>query len=165
MADHVSAARRSEIMGSIRSRDTAPEMAVRRAAHSLGLRFRLHGRGLPGRPDLVFPRWKTVVFVNGCFWHCHSGCKRATVPKSNTAFWGRKLVTNARRDAANYARLRALGWRVVVIWQCEVTRVPESDRRVAARLRSYFPAGAIRPHTPQRRKRSAATKLGQPGPN
>ena len=88
MVDHVATCKRSAIMASIRGKNTGPEMLVRRAAHRLGLRFRLHDGKLPGRPDLVFARWRTVVFVNGCFWHRHPGCKRSTVPKSNTAFLG-----------------------------------------------------------------------------
>ena len=128
------------MMAGIRGKDTAPEILVRRAAHRLGLRFRLHGRGLPGRPDLVFRKWKTVVFVNGCFWHRHPGCKRAGTPKSNRVFWLRKFRENTRRDAANYARLAAQGWRVAVVWQCEAKTIEQADRRLRRifRARKYY---------------------------
>lgn len=135
MADTVSPERRSAIMRSVRHKHTSPEILVRRAAHKLGLRFRLHKSGLPGRPDLVLRKWRTVVFVNGCFWHRHPGCKRTTTPKSNIEFWERKFTENVERDGANYARLTAMGWRVVVIWQCEV-RTPALALEI---LRGYFP--------------------------
>jgi DNA mismatch endonuclease (patch repair protein) len=131
--DHVTKARRSAMMGTIRGKHTAPEMIVRSAAHRMGLRFRLHGK-LPGRPDLVFAKWKTVIFVNGCFWHRHEACKRTTVPKSNTAFWTQKFDTNARRDLSNYRQLGALGWRVIILWQCEIS----SPEAAAARLNQHF---------------------------
>ena len=135
MADHVSRERRSEIMGAVRDRNTTPEITVRKAAHRIGLRFRLLGCGLPGRPDLVLPRWKTVIFVNGCFWHRHPGCKRTTIPKTNVSFWVEKFASNIRRDEASYIRLAEMGWRVIVLWQCEV---PSIDDAVAA-LRRHFP--------------------------
>ena len=121
-------------MSSVRGKDTAPELTVRRAAHRCGLRFRLHDRSLPGRPDLVFRKWKTVIFVNGCFWHRHPGCKRATVPKSNIDFLQAKFQSNARRDADNYAKLSRMGWTVVVIWQCEAKTIPEAMEIIRARF-------------------------------
>jgi DNA mismatch endonuclease, patch repair protein len=133
MVDHVSREKRSAIMGAVRDRNTKPEIIVRKAAHSIGLRFRLRG-ALPGRPDLVLSKWKTVVFVNGCFWHRHPGCKRTTTPKSNIEFWTQKFENNVRRDSANYARLADMGWRVIVFWQCEVGTV---DRTISL-LRPYF---------------------------
>ena len=123
-------------MSAVRGKHTAPEILVRKAAHKLGLRFRLHSRLLPGRPDLVMARWNTVVFVNGCFWHRHPGCKRTTTPKSNAAFWKKKFRENVRRDAANYARLTELGWRIVVLWQCQVRSL---DMATAA-LKPHFRA-------------------------
>lgn len=125
MVDHVSTAKRSEIMRSVRSKNTRPEMVVRRAAHSLGLRFRLFRKDLPGCPDLVFPRWKTVIFVHGCFWHRHDGCSKATVPKTNAGFWLSKFDANVHRDLENEKKLQKLGWRVFVIWQCQV---PTTER-------------------------------------
>jgi len=134
VVDHVLPKKRSAIMRAIRGKNTVPELIVRSAAHALGLRFRLHVGRLPGRPDLVFARWKTVVFVNGCFWHRHKGCNRCGTPKSNRAFWQRKFAQNVRRDAQNYAALSALGWGVVVLWQCEVKTTDEAIRK----LRPHF---------------------------
>jgi DNA mismatch endonuclease (patch repair protein) len=105
-------------MAQIRSKNTKPELAVRRAAHAMGLRFRLHGADLPGKPDLVFRRWKTVVFVHGCFWHRHH-CERGRLPKTNADYWLKKLQRNTQRDAAALRALRRSGWRCVVIWECQ----------------------------------------------
>lgn len=108
-------------MSGIRSRDTKPELAVRRHLHAQGLRYRLHARELPGRPDIVLPRHRTVVFVHGCFWHRHEGCRFAYTPKSREEFWKAKLDGNAARDERDQQRLGKLGWRVEVVWECEVT--------------------------------------------
>lgn len=106
------------MMSGIRGRDTKPERIVRSHLHRAGLRFRLHGRALPGRPDIVLPRWDAVVFVHGCFWHRHPGCPKATTPSSNSAFWNRKFRENMERDKRNITALRRLGWRVFVVWEC-----------------------------------------------
>jgi DNA mismatch endonuclease (patch repair protein) len=135
--DRVTRARRSAIMSAVRGKNTTPELLVRSAAHRLGLRFRLHSARLPGRPDLVFPKWKTVVFVNGCFWHGHKGCSRAKLPKSRVAFWRRKLAENVRRDARNYTQLTEMGWRTVILWQCELGR-PGTIERAMKLLRTKF---------------------------
>lgn len=119
MSDHVSPEARSRIMRSVHSKNTGPEMLIRSAAHALGLRFRLHDRKLPGQPDMVLARWKTVIFVNGCYWHRHKGCRKASSPKSNLEFWREKFDANVKRDKHNYRRLKSAGWRVIVIWQCE----------------------------------------------
>lgn len=108
-------------MSRIRSENTKPEIALRRALHRLGLRYRLGGSGLPGRPDLVFPRHKAVVFVHGCFWHRHAGCKVASTPKSNSDFWSAKFQKNVERDSAVSSELKALGWKVLVVWECELS--------------------------------------------
>jgi DNA mismatch endonuclease (patch repair protein) len=105
-------------MSRVRSKDTKPEVAVRKAAHALGLRFRLHRRDLPGTPDLVFPSRRTAVFVHGCFWHRHR-CARASSPATNADYWTAKFDRNVRRDARNAVELRKLGWRCVRIWECE----------------------------------------------
>lgn len=115
-------------MAGIKGRDTKPELAVRRIAHKLGLRFRLHRKDLPGRPDLVFPRRRLAVFVHGCFWHRHDGCRYAYTPKSRVAFWTKKFAENVARDRRNEEALRDLGWRVLVIWEC-ITRNEEAVRR------------------------------------
>ena len=119
MTDIVDPKRRSAIMARITSRDTAPELAVRSMAHKMGFRFRLHRKDLPGRPDLVLPKHRLVIFVNGCFWHRHSGCANSIMPKTRTAFWRQKLNGNVERDRRNYQRLLAMGWRTLVIWECE----------------------------------------------
>lgn len=134
MTDIVDSQRRSELMANIRGRDTAPELAVRRIAHRMGLRFRLHRNDLPGRPDLVFPKHRLAVFVHGCFWHRHEGCRHASTPKSRVAFWTEKFAANVARDARQEAALRALGWRVLVIWQCESRDEAAVERRLAASI-------------------------------
>lgn len=117
--DIVTTKQRSAMMSKIRGRDTRPELQMRKIAHRLGLRFRLHRRDLPGTPDLVFPARRKAVFVHGCFWHSHAGCKYAYRPKSNIAFWENKLQKNLERDIRAAQELKALGWDVIVIWECE----------------------------------------------
>ena len=118
MADIVSPEIRSRMMSTIRGRDTKPEMLVRRHLHGLGFRYRLSPRDLPGRPDLVLPRHKVAIFVHGCFWHGHDGCRFATVPATRTEFWTAKIAANKARDAAAEEKLRALGWRLAIVWEC-----------------------------------------------
>jgi DNA mismatch endonuclease (patch repair protein) len=127
---------RSENMARIHSKNTAPELVVRRAAHACGFRFRLHRRDLPGVPDLVFPRYRSVVMVHGCFWHQHSdpACRAGRLPATNLAYWGPKLTKNQVRDAENIARLKALGWRVLVVWECQVSNVDVLKQRITAFL-------------------------------
>ena len=118
--DEASANLRSRTMRAVKSKDTGPEMVVRRFLHAAGFRYRLHDRRLPGVPDLVFPRWRIVLFVHGCFWHQHSNCEAATRPKSGVDFWTRKLDGNIARDARHRTALEAAGWEVLTIWECEV---------------------------------------------
>ena len=120
MIDVVDPATRSRMMSGIKGKDTKPELQVRKYLHSRGLRFRLHVKDLPGKPDLVFPKYKTVVFVHGCFWHQHTGCKYATMPSSRVNFWTNKLSENVMRDSYQIAALEGLGWRVFVVWECEL---------------------------------------------
>lgn len=122
MADVVDPSTRSRMMASIRSKHTAPELALRRALHAAGFRFRLHARKLPGRPDVVLPKWRAAVQVHGCFWHRHDGCRYATTPASRPEFWAAKFAGNVERDARNHAALRALGWRVATIWGCALSK-------------------------------------------
>lgn len=114
---------RSEIMARVRSKNTTPEMAVRRTLHAAGLRFRLHRADLPGRPDIVLPGRRVVVFVHGCFWHSHPGCKRARLPATRREYWVPKLLRNVERDQAASAALQRAGWCVFIAWECE-TRLP-----------------------------------------
>ncbi len=120
MVDFLSPSERSERMSRIRSSNTAPEVALRRALHALGFRFRLHRKDLPGKPDIVLPRYKTAIFVHGCFWHRHDGCKVANTPKSNTEFWTEKFDRNVARDIRAREMLEAKGWKVIVVWECEL---------------------------------------------
>lgn len=122
MTDTVSPEKRKVIMSRVRGKDTKPEMAVRRWLHAHGFRFRLHRRDLPGSPDIVLPKYRTVIFVNGCFWHRHLGCPRTTTPKTRKDFWEKKFQANISRDIANEDRLRCLGWRVLIVWECRTKR-------------------------------------------
>ena len=132
--DVASVEARSRLMSRIRGRDTKPELAVRSAAHSLGLRFRLNGCGLPGRPDLVLRRHGAAIFVHGCFWHQHRGCRHATVPTVRQEYWLPKLARNIERDRTISAELGRRGWKVLTIWECEL-RNPES---VKVRLQDFL---------------------------
>ncbi|PZQ11909.1 MAG: very short patch repair endonuclease [Ancylobacter novellus] len=111
---------RSAVMRAVKSRDTRPEMLVRRTAHALGYRFRLHRKDLPGSPDLVFPRFGTAVFVHGCFWHGHECARGSRKPKTNAAYWEAKIARNVARDERAREALEAAGWRVVTLWECEL---------------------------------------------
>jgi len=119
--DIVSPERRSQIMSRIRGKDTGPELRVRKTAYSLGFRYRLHDRRLPGSPDLVFSSQRTVIFVHGCFWHRHENCRYSYKPKSNVEFWTKKFESNLTRDERVRKELEALGWKFAVIWECETT--------------------------------------------
>ena len=125
MADHLSPEKRSWNMRRIRSRDTTPELRVRSLLHRAGYRYRIHVTRMPGKPDIVLPRYRTVVFVNGCFWHRHPGCRYATIPRSNTAYWREKFERTIARDETAHTTLRQNGWAVVVVWECQ-TRDAES---------------------------------------
>lgn len=126
---------RSRIMRAIKSRDTLPELIVRRLAHRMGYRFRLHGKDLPGKPDMVFPGKHKVIFVNGCFWHSHNCAGVARVPTQNTSYWNEKFARTKERDRAALAALTALGWEVSVFWECELQDRKVVERRLRAFLR------------------------------
>lgn len=129
---------RSRIMRAVRSKDTKPEMLVRRCLHALGFRFRLHRRDLPGNPDIVLPRWRAVVFVHGCFWHLH-GCPKSRMPATRREFWEAKLRRNVERDAAAKKLLKAGGWRVFVVWECALMGPGRlSPQILAERLRGLL---------------------------
>lgn len=132
--DTLTVAQRSERMALIRSKDTKPELLVRRFLHELGYRYRLHRRDLPGVPDLVFPSRKTTVFVHGCFWHSHDGCKIAHHPESRPTYWAEKLERNRARDLKNEQALREAGWNVVTVWECETKDMPALERRLVPLL-------------------------------
>ena len=118
--------KRSQVMSNIRSKNTKPELLVRSQLHIAGYRFRIHQKDLPGKPDIVLPKYKTVVFVHGCFWHLHSGCRDGTVPKTRADYWKNKLLRNKERDKEHMRTLQKLGWRVLRLWECEVEK--ETDK-------------------------------------
>lgn len=136
MTDSLSESKRSERMALIRARDTKPEMIVRRLVHAMGFRFRLHRKDLPGRPDLVLPRTRSVIFVHGCFWHRHPEpkCKLARMPKSRLDFWQPKLEGNRGRDLRNQSELEAMGWRFLVVWECELRHTEQLQNKLSAFL-------------------------------
>lgn len=135
MTDVFDTATRRKVMSRVRSKNTKPELRVRKLLHALGYRFRLHRRDLPGTPDIVLPRWKSVIFVHGCFWHVHEGCKRATTPESNRDYWEAKLEGNKIRDAENIKKLQSMGYRCLIVWECETKDVEQ----LAERLKSFLP--------------------------
>jgi len=128
------AQKRSEIMSNVRAKNTTPERLVRSTLFGLGYRFRLHSKDLPGKPDIVLRKHKTVIFVNGCFWHHHTNCKKATYPKNNADFWKQKLDANVERDRRNWDELQHLGWRVLVVWECET----KNRTALAEQLRQFL---------------------------
>lgn len=123
MTDVMTPEQRSRCMAAIKGKDTKPEIIVRKYLFSRGVRFRIQVRKLPGNPDIVLPKYKTVIFVNGCFWHGHEGCKYFRLPKSNVEFWKEKIERNIARDVRNETELKALGWRIIRVWECEIKTV------------------------------------------
>ncbi len=131
MTDTFQPAKRSQIMRAIRGKDTTPEVFVRQLVHSLGFRFRLHRRDLPGTPDLVFPSLRRVIFVHGCFWHRHSCRKGRSTPATRRAFWLRKLDGNKIRDVTTRGRLRRMGWKILIVWECQTNAPVRLCERIA----------------------------------
>ena len=148
MSDVFSPEKRSKVMSRIRSVDTAPEITVRRALHHIGYRYRLHDKKLPGKPDVVLPKYRTVVQVRGCFWHGH-GCKRSFTPKSRKHYWLPKLRMNKSRDRRNDRDLRRMGWRVLVVWECRCT----TERGLKNEVRRISSAFSNMPTTSLLRRR------------
>ena len=141
MVDTLTPEERSRLMSRIRSRNTKPECVLRSVLHRMGYRFSLRSKHLPGKPDIVMPKYKTVIFVHGCFWHRHPGCKQASNPKSNQEFWNEKFRRNVERDKRVRAELEALGWRVVVVWECEIEKRLEE---IAAELNHLLSGKTVR---------------------
>lgn len=154
--DTVSRRRRSQIMASVRGKDTTPELAVRRALYAAGLRYRLHEARLPGKPDVVFQKAKVVVFVHGCFWHRHS-CSRGTIPSTNRKFWAAKLDGNVVRDRRAVRSLRAGGWRIVTIWECK-TRTPTGLTQCVGRVQRLLGKALLDRTASRRRDRRVASR-------
>lgn len=128
--DRISKDARSRNMAAVRSRDTKPEVKIRSLLHRLGFRFRLCDKSLPGKPDIVLKKYKTVIFVNGCFWHHHENCRDSRLPKTNRDFWEKKINSNVDRDRRNKEKLIESGWRVLVIWECEIRRFSECPQEL-----------------------------------
>lgn len=135
--DRISKEHRSWNMSRIRSRDTKPELAVRSLLHKNGFRFRLHRKDLPGKPDIVLPKYRTAIFVHGCFWHRHKGCKFAYTPKAKARFWEAKFKANTRRDAKARRQLQRAGWRTAVVWECEIRGSATLAAPLLTTLKSY----------------------------
>jgi len=142
MPDVFSKEKRSWIMSRISSSNTKPEIIVRKIIHAMGFRYRLHVSNLPGTPDIVLPIHKKVIFVHGCFWHGHKGCKRSDRPATHRAFWEKKLNSNIARDKNNIEHLRKRGWKVLVVWQCETGNTNSLSRRI----QKFLAAGGVRPN-------------------
>jgi DNA mismatch endonuclease, patch repair protein len=147
VADIMSAQKRSAVMARIRGKDTQPELLVRRTLHAMGYRYRLHRRSLPGTPDIVLTGRRKVIFVHGCFWHGHPGCRFAVMPATRPEYWAAKIRRNKERDADAAEQLHAQGWRVLELWECEMT----DSRQVSMRLRGFLGP----PREPQATSRSA----------
>ena len=144
-------------MSCIRGKDTKPEILVRKGLHARGFRFRLQDRKLPGRPDIVLPRWGVAIMVNGCFWHGHKGCRYATRPKANTEFWDAKIAGNRHRDEVTAAHLEALGWTIITIWECELKGKDAVKARLDSLTDEIHQAGERRQELMQQRKVSRST--------
>lgn len=140
VVDTLTKRERSERMALIRAKNTKPELVVRRLVHGMGFRYRLHGAKLPGRPDLVFPARHKAIFVHGCFWHRHRGCKLARIPKSRVRFWKEKLEGNRQRDLRNVSRIRRMGWSSLVVWECQLGSIESLSRKI----RKFLDAGGNR---------------------
>lgn len=154
LADIVSKAKRSSMMAAVRQRHTKPELNLRQALHRVGLRYRLHRKDLPGTPDIVFVRSRLAVFVNGCFWHRHPDCPKATMPKLRANFWRDKFERNVARDLRAQAQLRAMRWKVVVVWECQV-KSSDLASKVAQRFLHARRTRSCLGHQEEKRKRNA----------
>jgi DNA mismatch endonuclease (patch repair protein) len=144
MTDTLTIAERRRLMAKIKGKNTAPELAVRSLLHRAGHRFRIHVRALPGTPDIVLPRHRTIVFVHGCFWHRHTGCKIATTPQTHRKFWADKFARNMANDQKHRRRLRRLGWRIVTVWSCQL----KHPDRVLARIEKALQSPSTVYHLP-----------------
>jgi len=133
MSDCLSPEQRHNCMSRIRGKNTTPEMMVRKELFSHGYRYRVNVKNLPCKPDIVLKKYNTVIFVNGCFWHGHEGCKKFVIPKTNTEFWKDKIQSNQERDKEGYVKLKEQGWKVIVVWECELTK-----QRFAETMNSIF---------------------------
>ena len=137
MADRINREKRSWNMSRIRSKDTKPEILLRKALHGIGFRYRLHDRKLPGSPDLVFSKYRAVIFVHGCFWHRH-GCKWTTMPSTRKHFWAEKFAANVERDKNNRDKLLELGWRVAIVWECTLKGKNQTIEQITSKIKTWL---------------------------
>ncbi len=156
MSDRLNTFQRSHCMSHIRGKDTKPEILIRKGLHARGFRFRLQDKRLPGKPDLVLPKYGVAIMVNGCFWHGHKGCKYATRPKTNMEFWDTKIARNKHRDEVTAAHLEALGWTVIIVWECELRGKEKADARILVLADEIRSAGELKKQKEERRKLSNA---------
>ena len=156
MADKLNTQQRHHCMSRIRGKDTKPELLVRKGLHARGFRFRLQDRKLPGRPDIVLPKYGVAIMVNGCFWHRHRGCQYATKPRSNVEFWETKIARNKHRDEVTSAHLEALGWTVIVVWECELRGKETAEARIQTLAEEIRSAGELKKQKEARRRLSRA---------
>lgn len=156
MADKLNTQQRHHCMSRIRGKDTKPEILVRKGLHARGFRFRLQDRKLPGRPDIVLPKYGVAIMVNGCFWHGHKGCRYATKPKSNIEFWETKIARNKHRDEVTAAHLEALGWTVIVVWECELRGKETAEARIQTLTEEIRSSGELKKQKEDRRRLSRA---------
>lgn len=156
MADKLNTQQRHHCMSRIRGKDTKPEILVRKGLHARGFRFRLQDRKLPGKPDIVLPKYGVAIMVNGCFWHGHKGCRYATKPKSNIEFWETKIARNKHRDEVTAAHLEALGWTVIVVWECELRGKEKAEARIQTLAEEIRSAGELKKQKEARRRLSRA---------
>ena len=156
MADKLNTQQRHHCMSRIRGKDTKPELLVRKGLHARGFRFRLQDRKLPGRPDIVLPKYGVAIMVNGCFWHGHKGCRYATKPKSNIEFWETKIARNKHRDEVTSAHLEALGWTVIVVWECELRGKEKAEAKIKTLAEEIRSSGELKKQKEDRRRLSRA---------
>ena len=156
MADKLNTQQRHHCMSRIRGKDTKPELLVRLGLHARGFRFRLQDRNLPGRPDIVLPKYGVAIMVNGCFWHGHKGCRYATKPKSNAEFWETKIARNKHRDEVTAAHLEALGWTVIIVWECELRGKETAEARIQTLAEEIRSSGELKKQKEYRRRLSHA---------
>ena len=142
--DIFSAEKRSEIMRAVKAKDTRPEIALRKALFAKGLRYRLHAADLPGRPDIVFPKYRAVLFVHGCFWHGHHCARGLRAPKTNASYWRKKIARNKKRDHEAIAALQRHGWRVKISWECDLKHLPEEANKIAGWLAARRNSGRVK---------------------
>lgn len=156
MADKLTDQQRHHCMSRIRGKNTKPEILVRKGLHARGFRFRLQDKRLPGKPDLVLPKYGVTIMVNGCFWHGHKGCKYAISPKTNLEFWDTKIARNKHRDEVTVAHLEALGWTVITVWECELRGKGNAEARILVLADEIRSAGELKKQKEERRKLSNA---------